>query len=442
MRAALALALVASLGASRAWASLREDAEQIRVGLTRWGAASEPLGTVFAFEGAAREILVPPPRPGEARCRSIVGVAERNIRFALVPSEFVRVPTAEPSDAEAAAEPETLTLHPPAGQGEAGEAAPSRAGVAVLRDCEPGARLGRVRLVMSSPRAAVELLVVHHAEALPPIGLIAPERVQGSGARADWSAEPLRPEPLAARLGRAEETARLDGASMTARVPTEASARGEGSVALKLPAGCHRLGVLGAEPSNPAAPFDIDAEARSADGQQLLARDRSTAPDALLELCVGQAEIVQVRYGGAPSHGAVTVLDSLWPLPAGIDPLWSPEVRGGLGWALMRRGAPAPRSAAALQVLGGQGATRVPAPIEPGGCYLAAVALRRGQAGATRLSASTGDRTVVDQATSWPYAAAVSFCAEDADRALLTVEVRSSLAWWQLELWRLDGGAP
>jgi hypothetical protein len=442
VRAVWALAWVASLGAPRAWASLRDDAEQIRTGWTRWGAASERLTPVFAFEGAAREIAVPAPRPGEARCRSIVGVAERNIRFALVPSEFVRVPPVEPSDAEAPEAPARREPSTAAGQGEAGEAASSRAGVAVLRDCEPGARLARVRLVMSSPRAAVELLVVHHDGALPPVGLIAPERVQGPGAHADWSAEPLHPEPLAARLARAEEATRLDGASLTVRVQTEASARGEGVVALKLPPGCHRIGVLGAEPSNPAAPFDVDAEARTADGQQLLARDRSTAPDALLELCAGEAEVVQVRYGGAPSHGAVTVLDALWPLPAGIDPLWSPEVRAGLGWAVARRGAPAPRTAATLQVLGGQGATRVPVPVEPGGCYLAAVALRRGPATATRLSASAGDRTVVDQATSWPYAAAVSFCAKDVERALLTVEVRSSLAWWQLELWRLGGGAP
>jgi hypothetical protein len=318
----------------------------------------------------------------------------------------------------------------------------SSAGVAVLNDCGPGPRLARARLTVRSPRAAVELLLVQHADALPPLGLVAPERASGAASRADGSAESLRPEPFAARLAHAEQAARLDGATATTRVQTVASSRGEGTILLELPAGCHRLGVLGQEPSEPAAPFDVDAEARSSDGAELLARDRSTAPDALLELCVAQAQKVSLRFGGAASHGAVTVLDALWPLPAGLDPLWSPEVRAGLARAIVRRGAPGPRTMPVLQVLGGQGSTLVPASVEPGACYLAALALRRGQASAARLSASLPDRAVVDQATAWPYAAAVTFCAGESERVALTVEVRSTLAWWQLVLWRVGGGSP
>jgi hypothetical protein len=419
----LALALAASFAAPSARASLAEDAERIRTGLTRWGAPTEHLGTVFGFEGVPRELGLPKPTANEPRCRSIVAVSERNMRFTLAPSG----PGGD--------------SRPPSNEGRNGEAVASRAGVAVLHDCGPGARLGRVRVVVVSPRAAVELLLARHDGALPPVGLVAPDRAVGPASRADWWVEPLRPEPLAVRLGRAEQAARLAGATLSTRVQTTAGERGEGSVALKLPAGCHRIGVLGAAPNNPTAPLDVDAEARSSDGQRLLARDRSTAPDALLELCVGEADVVLVRYGGAPGRGAVTVLDSLWPLPVGLDPLWSPDVRAGLAWAVFRRGAPAPRTAATLQVLGGQGTTIVPVAVEPGSCYLAAVALRRGQASATRLSASLGDRTVVDQATAWPHAAAVSFCAGDAAEVPLVVELRSTLAWWQLDLWRLAGGA-
>ena len=60
---------------------------------------------------------------------------------------------------------------------------------------------------------------------------------------------------------------------------------------LDLEPGCHRLEIFAPDVRNAHGPrrrrLDVDAEIRNED-EELLARDRTEAPDARLETCVGE----------------------------------------------------------------------------------------------------------------------------------------------------------
>ena len=422
-------------------ASLHSDAERLRQGWERWGYKVTPVATVFAFEGEPMDLRLPERTLGALRCRTLVAISERYVRLTLARVDAASDGVAVEESSPAGRSPERLG---PEGAS-ADNTGASQAGIAVLRDCGELARLRQVRLSVASPRAAVELLLVDHGGDLPPAGLIIPERAVAFVPGADWAAQPLLPEPVVARAARAEQTARIEGAQTVARVQAQAGPKGSGVLTLRLAVGCHRLGLLGAAPPDSSMPVDLDAEARTPEPttgakeerSEVLARDRSTAPDARLDLCLAEPGPVELRFGGAPSNSTVTVLDALWPLGSGLDPRWEPAVRARLGWALWRRHAPGLLNPALLQVLGVQGSTVVPVSIEPDGCYVAAMALRAGVASTLRLAVAVDDLVRHDQVSEPPYGAVVSFCASGSDHALIQAEARAGFAWWQLALWRV-----
>jgi hypothetical protein len=126
----------------------------------------------------------------------------------------------------------------------------------------------------------------------------------------------------------------------------------------------------------------------------------------------------------------VTLQDAVWPIPLKVPSQWGALARGGFAAALRKRKAPEPLADPIFQTLGVHGQTAVSFGIEPGKCYLVAVALIRGEAQRVRLAAALGGRFQRDEAVDRPEGAGVSFCSEDESHVLLDVDVRGNSAWW------------
>jgi hypothetical protein len=424
----LAIACLLSL-LKPAHADLMSDRDRLATTYIKAGASVRPERTMFLRQRESRAISLAPERrlrKAERRadklphCVSVVALSERHISFRLEPV------SGAPGDSYQVMLPARVRQ--------------SVAGVARIEDCGVGVlSAGGVNVVMDSPRGAVEVLIVRYRLKLSAPELILPARAQGPLSERGEVGKPLRLAPLKQRALRAERVARGEGAKTVVTVKTRASERGMGSISLKLAGGCHRLSVL-ADPSN-AGPVDIDAEVRLRGGNDALRRDRSHAPDARLDFCLGESGPVELRYAGAGGPAPVTVLDAFWPIARGVPEAWGEQARAGLSWALHRRRAPAVVDVPLLQVLGPPGVTVIPTAVEPSTCYLAAFALASGQASAGRLTVLVAGQTRYDDASEVPRGGAVTFCTPPrAEVARLVVELRASGAEWVLSLWRLGSG--
>ncbi len=420
-------------------ADLMGDAQALVAAWSESGAVVTRLTTLFLSHSDGRTVSLShqngrmgpfdAARAPAKRCVTIVALAERQIRFSLVP--------ARPGVGAA----EALADSPAQPTG-ARRTVQSQAGVAVLQDCgDGGLSSGRVRVAMDSPRGAVELLVAYHQVPLVPLVITLPERAQGPVAPGGEVGEPLALAPVAEREARARRAALGDGAKLVVRVVAKASERGAGSAVLNLTRGCHRLTVL-ADQAGSSQPVDIDADVRLEDDAEPLRRDRSHAPDARLDFCLGTKAKVWLRFMGAGGPTKVTVQDAFWPMPAGVPTYWGATAAAGLGWALHRRRAPPVTEGPVFQALGPPGITTLPIPVEPGGCYFAAFAAVRDQAGPGRLTVEAGAQRYHDDANEEPRGAAVSFCAPvGAPIARAQVDLRGSGGFWVFALWSLGGAA-
>jgi len=381
---------------------------------------------MFLSRGDSRSIVVPADalgrlsqRRGRATgCLTIVALAERHIDFTL---------TEQPRPGATARAPKK-----------------SQAGVARIDDCD-GRRVGRVFVTMASARGTVEILMAHQSPAALAVSLYVPQRAVGPVAPRGDPGPVLRLAPLSSRVELAERSARLDGARAVVRVHAEASNRGGGAIILKLTEGCHRLLVL-AEAIDEDHPIDVDADVRARGEREPLVRDRSHAPDARLDFCLGETGPVELRFAGAGGVTPITIVDGYWPMPEAIPPGWGHGSRAAVGWALHRRRVPASLGLPLYQAVGASGVSFVPVEVEPGRCYVAAFGVTRGDVQAARLSAEVGGRVHHDDATDRMRGAAVGFCAGGVRHARLKIDVRSRIAWWRLAVWRVpvrpDGGAP
>jgi hypothetical protein len=315
----------------------------------------------------------------------------------------------------------------------------SRAGLARVDVCN-GAGVSAVAVSMSSARGTVEVLSAQHRGPLASVGTVVPERAVGPVAPRAEVGSALALAPVSERMARAEEVARGEGADVAVRFQAPPGARGAAAMVLKLPEGCHRVGVFA--PARQGADIDVDAEARLVGQQTPLARDRSHAPDARLDFCLGETSAVELHYAGAVPGVAAHVMAARWPLPEGLPRQWGATATAGLAWALQRRRLPALTSRPEGQWVGVPGVSYVPVPVVPGACYVAAMGVARGEAVIGRLSARVGGVLRYDDANDGPKSAAVSFCAPaESEIAKLQIELRAATAWWVLALWQV-GGAP
>ena len=377
-------------------ADLMGDAQALLSSWRRSGAAPSRVTTVFLEAEETRRIAVGKRKDS---CVKVVAIAERQIAFTL------RLPT---------------------------RVIESRGGVAQLDDC--GTLKGHIALGMTSPRGSIELLMAHYRGSIAPVETVLPERALGPAAPPGSAGEPLELAPIAERVARAERVAMSEGASGVVPVRTRAGQRGSGVLSIKLAEGCHRLNVL-ADGEGHKWPIDIDAEVSLPD--DFVRRDRSQAPDARLDFCLGESARVELRYVGAGGPLSIMVIDAFWTLPKGIPSTWGNRVRAAFASALQRRHAPKLEQAPAEQRLGVAGVTVVPFEVEASSCYLAAFASVQA-AGAGRLTVRAGSVVRYDDATEEPLGAAVSFCVpSETSTARVQIELGAQSASWVLALWRL-----
>ena len=423
-------------------ADLDDDAARLSASWKARGATMERLSPIFLERGRARVVELGRPdakaKTEGAGCVTVVILAARTTEL-----------LADEGDAAAARkvlDPDGAPLVPRAASSPHAEddrRTRSAGGAAVISRCGVDSfELKRITVEATSPRAAVEILVARSATALGEISEALPERAAGLLAPRGDPGGSIEPGPIAERVARAERRARSEGAARVVKTATRASAAGLGRIALKLGEGCHRLDLMAEVPTVvPRRATDLDAEAHVQEGGRLLARDRADVPDARLDFCLGEQTMVEVAFAGASGASPVTISDALFPTPKTLSARWGPRARAGFAGALIKRHAPAPVDDALFETIGIQGVTQVPVPVSPGQCYLASVALIRGDARAIRLAATVGDRAPHDEALERPEGAAIAFCAGTARSAVIDVDVRGNGPWWALSVWGMGAAS-
>jgi hypothetical protein len=251
--------------------------------------------------------------------------------------------------------------------------------------------------------------------------------------------------PPEKRADVAEGRARRDGATVSPRRTWMASSDGTGSADDSLEPGCHTLQLFAVDPrsSNPAqrGKLDLDAEVRDGTGDRILARDRSDAPDARLEVCVGEPTPIEVVFVGSPGGAPVLVSHASWPLPDHLPSLWGPEARARMGHALLSRHVRLLLRNPVTLAQGGSGTTPIPLSVEPGACYVALVSVIQGATRAVGLRVHVGPRDSFDDRGADENGAVVAFCAGDRTEARAEVETHGTpLLGWGLALYRLGTG--
>jgi hypothetical protein len=391
----------------------------------QWRAAGghvTALPTRFLFDDETT--LVPIPAGEGAGCTHVALVGARGLSF-----------RARLSDAS------TDPLAP-----EAGSRATSLAGVLELRRCGAGRALRHVVITSDAGRGAVEVIVARAPSALPALATVIPERTGGTLPPVpETGALPVLPAPER-RAEVAEARARREGASIGARTPLRAGEDGGGEVEVNLEPGCHRVEVFAKDPRSdrPGRRFrlDVDAELRdaSAEPARLLARDRTEAPDARLEACVGKLVPVTLVFAGAPANGELTSTLASWPLPASLPTLWGSVTRSKMARVMFTRHVAAPAEEAVFLGQGSSGTTPFPVSVEVGGCYVAVVALTHGHARSLQVRTVLGARESTDERGATEEAALSAFCVNAHEAARVEVHARGTGVGWGLALFRMKSG--
>lgn len=442
---------IAAIGAAAALCSpsiargdLTDDAERLAKRWAARGATVERREPIFVEHGRARAVAIDrPARPGEPPvadgCLTVAFVAVRTVELSVAPDEGLVAP-----DIVARMPGRSRLPFLPHAGGDDARRARSAGGAAMISRCGVDrAELRRVTVETTAARATVEIVVARSAFALGELGDVMPERAAGPIAPRGDPGGPIEPGPIADRLSRAEKRARGEGAAFVTRTPIRASDAGTGEFSLRVGDGCHRVEVMADVPATfPHRATDVDAEAHERDTGRVLARDRADIPDARLDFCVGEPTFVDVPFAGASGAVRVTLSDARWPLSQHLPARFGARARAGFASALMRRNAQAPREDPIAETLGVNGLTEVPIEVEPGRCYLAAMALIRGDARAMRLSARVGDRAPHDDVIDKPESASIAFCAEVETSVLLDVDARGNSAWWALAVWPMGSATP
>jgi hypothetical protein len=227
------------------------------------------------------------------------------------------------------------------------------------------------------------------------------------------------------------------------RLRTTAGEDGSGSEDIDLEEGCHRIEVFGREivpHSRSGRRFRLDLDAELRDDDHLLARDRTEAPDARLETCVGNPTQVSLAFAGAQPGSPVLVTRGTWPLPARLPPLWGPVTRSKMARAMFLRHVAVPADDPVYLAQGASGTTPLPLSVETGACYVAVVGIARGHARQLQLRAIVGARESTDERGAAEEAALTAFCVRAHEPARLEITSRGTGVSWGLALFRVKSG--
>jgi hypothetical protein len=364
-------------------------------------------------------IVVALPDLPEGDCTTVVLLGARGLGFHARPADGPGEHRADEPAARVSSEAGALSIE------RCGEAPPHR-----------------LLVTSDSGRGALETIVARSSKPLESMRSVLPER---TGAAVESTPEPglLPPMPIPEkRADVAEARARRDGAAISVRETWPAGTDGSGSAEATLDPGCHTLQLFAVDPRAASrsahGKLDLDAEMRDASGDRILARDRTDAPDARLELCVGDVTKVGVAFAGSPPGAPVLVSHFAWPLPERLPTLWGNEARARMAHVLLTRHVHLLLREPVLLAQGGSGATPVPLTIEPGACYLALVSVVQGTTRSMGLRVHVGVRDAFDDRGVDENGAVVAFCAGDRTDALAVVEARGTpLLGWGMALYRV-----
>lgn len=407
-------------GAARADA--REVAARVASEWRAAGAATTALPSRFVFDDETILVPIPAEEGAPSGCTHVSLIGARGMSFHARLSDAPFDP-----------------LVP-----EAGARASAHAGVLELRRCDPSRPVRHVFLTSDAGRGAVELVVGRSGSPLPSLGTIIPER---TGGVLPQPPDPGGLPPLGLperRAEGAEARAKREGATVRPRESATANDDGAGATDVTVEAGCHRVEVFARDPraDRPGRRLrlDVDAELRDPGEDRMLARDRTEAPDARLEACVGKATRLTVLFSGAPPGSDAIVTVASWPLPARLPPMWGPVTRSKMARVMFARHVAVPAYDPVFLAQGTSGTTTFPVPVEVGGCYVAVVGVTHGHARTLQLRTRVGARESTDERGAAEEAALTAFCVQAHEKVKVEVHGRGAGMGFGLAVFRVKSG--
>ena len=322
----------------------------------------------------------------------------------------------------------------------------SVAGVLELRRCSADRPVRHLIVTSDAGRGALEIIVARAPSALPALTAVVPERTGGALPPVpDTGALPMLP-PQEKRAEVAEARSKREGAKIEKRGTLKAGDDGGGEDELVLQPGCHRVELFARDPradrTGRRFRLDVDAELRDpSNADRVLARDRTEAPDARLEACVGRATRTTVVFAGAVPNGDVTTTLASWPLPEHLPAMWGPVARSKMARVMFTRHIAAPAEEPVFLAQGSSGTTPFPLSVEIGGCYMAVVALTHGHARALQIRTVIGTRESTDERGVAEEAALSAFCVNAQEQAHIEVHARGTAIGWGIALYHMKSGA-
>jgi hypothetical protein len=312
------------------------------------------------------------------------------------------------------------------------------AGAAQLVRC--GARkamLGRLVVEMRSPRAVLEVVAVEAAVPLPSLRRTLPHRDPGPVAPPSSGGPAPLSAPLEQRASAVEGKNRREGALEVRRRRIDTGDDGTSELALRLEPGCHRFDALGLPPPIAAGrPIDVDLELFSIATGELWGQDRTESADATLSRCVGEPTAARLRFSGSLPAMPIVLLSARWALPQGVRELWGVEVSARMAEAIWRSHNRSLKGSPVYESIGAGGLTALPIEVEPGACYLAAVAPIRGDTSGMALAVQVGKQHGQNNSGPESSGTTLAFCNEVESRGLLEVETRGSGVAWLIAVWQ------
>lgn len=415
-----AIAVATAIAPRSASADARDVAARVGDQWKAAGGRASVMPSKFLFDDDKQVIALAEPNANEP-CTYVALIAARGLSFRAKLSGAPVDPLSPPD------------------QGARGS---SSAGVVELRRCDRERPVRSVEVQSDAGRGAIEVVVAYGPPGLPALAAIIPERTGGALPPAPEAGPLAAVAPLDKRIGDAETRARREGATIEARTTLKAGEDGTGDFELDVNAGCHRFEVAARErPDRNGRRYrlDLDAELREP-GDHILARDRTEAPDARLEACVGRATRLGIVYAGAMPSSDVVIAHGSWALPPHLPSLWGPQAKARMARVMFVRHLAPPSDEPIFLAQGSSGTTPIAVPVETGGCYVAIAAATHGRPRQLQLRTTIGGRESVDERGAAEEAALTAFCVRAHESVRMEVLARPSGLAWGLSVYRVKSG--
>jgi len=378
------------------------------------GAFGESVTPHFIFDNQTIALKLPVP-PRVAQCMHIAIIGDRGIGFRARLEDAIEDPLTE----------------------EDGKRAGSNAGAAELISC--GQFPKRAYIQSHSGRGALDVVVAFGPRDLPSVQAVLPDRAPGP--RISMRDVPGGGDqtPLAQRIAAADARALNDGYAASVKSMVSLGDDGTAELSDFLKPGCHLIGVFSPDAPRLARKIDLDAEIRDLEEARVLARDRSEAPDAKIEVCLASSKGKSLFVSGGPPGTRVAVSHAMAPLPMAVSALWGEGPQSAFATAMMSHHLKDPIRPPIYVAMGASGNTSLPLAVEPAGCYVAIATRLRGGLRALSLRARVGLTDATD-ARGGSDAALVSFCTGDRSSVDIDIEARGTSLAWGLMVFRMASG--